>query len=216
MTSKNKLGIIALATLFLLCTVLSSYAEDITVVPANSVPATSAPATTTTSTPDTSNVPTTNVNGSGNSATAIYYLEPTPAAKPKAKPVNKGTFIFDPKALRWYAYDASGKLVRSGRASGGKKYCPDIRRRCTTPVGKFVVYRKGGPGCKSSKYPIHKPGAPMPYCMFFRGGFAIHGSNDVPNYNASHGCIRVTKADAYWLSHSFIQNGTVVIVKPYR
>lgn len=210
--NKNKLGIIALATLFLVCTVASSYADDINVVPANSVPSTTAPTTTSTASP--SSTPTTNVTNSANTPTAVYYLEPTPAAKPKPKPATN-SFVFDPRAHRWYAYDASGQLVRSGRASGGKNYCPDIRSRCRTPVGKFVVYRKGGAGCKSSKFPVHKPGAPMPYCMFFRGGFAIHGSNDVPNRNASHGCIRVTKADAYWLSHNFIHNGTVVIVKPY-
>ena len=35
---------------------------------------------------------------------------------------------------------------------------------------------------------------------YFKGGFAIHGSNGVPAFPASHGCIRVTIQDADWLS----------------
>ncbi len=30
---------------------------------------------------------------------------------------------------------------------------------------------------------------------YFLGGYAIHGSPSVPNYPASHGCIRVTNWD---------------------
>ena len=41
---------------------------------------------------------------------------------------------------------------------------------------QFSVKRKGLPSCVSSKFPLGKGGAPMPYCMFFRGGYAIHGS----------------------------------------
>jgi L,D-transpeptidase catalytic domain len=107
----------------------------------------------------------------------------------------KNLFIFDPQRLRWFAYDQSGILVGSGRASGGRNYCPDIKRRCKTAIGTFHVYRMGGANCESSKYPLGKGGAPMPYCMFFHGGFAIHGSNDLPNRNASHGCIRVDHID---------------------
>lgn len=125
------------------------------------------------------------------------------------------TFIFDPNILSWAAYDADGSLVKTGRASGGRSYCPDIHRGCKTPIGTFAVQSKGGPGCISSKFPIGKGGAPMPYCMYFHGGYAIHGSYEVPNHNASHGCIRVHPEDAEWLSYNFIQPGTKVIVKSY-
>ena len=215
MINKIEFGIIAAAALFLMCTGMNSYADTTVVTTTN----TSATPTTTiaTTTTTTNSVPaaTPSINVGGNSAIGTYYLQPTPATKATPKPASNGTFIFDPRARRWYAYDASGKLVRSGRASGGRNYCPDIHSRCHTPVGRFVVYSKGGPGCKSKKFPIHHPGAPMPYCMFFHGGFAIHGSNEVPNYNASHGCIRVPPSEAYWLSHNFIHTGTVVIVTPY-
>lgn len=125
------------------------------------------------------------------------------------------TFVFDPKALRWYAY-YNGELINSGRASGGRHYCPDIHRPCRTPVGVFQVGHKGGVDCKSSKYPIGRGNAPMPWCMFFRGNYAIHGSWEVPHYNASHGCIRVPPPDARWLNREFMSPGTRVIVEGYR
>ena len=58
-------------------------------------------------------------------------------------------------------------------------------------------------------------GAPMPYCMFFSKYYAIHGSPDVPGYNASHGCIRVKPSAARWLYHNFLKIGSKVIVKSY-
>lgn len=125
------------------------------------------------------------------------------------------TFIFNPRALQWSAVDASGRVIRAGRASGGRKYCPDIRRGCKTPVGTFHVNSMGGAGCKSSRYPLGHGGAAMPYCMFFTKLYAIHGSYEVPNYNASHGCIRVVPSDALWLRNNFIHVGTKVIVRPY-
>jgi lipoprotein-anchoring transpeptidase ErfK/SrfK len=51
--------------------------------------------------------------------------------------------------------------------------------------------------------------------MFFSKHYAIHGSPDVPNRNASHGCIRVKPRDAAWLHRHFIRMGTKVIVKSY-
>lgn len=135
---------------------------------------------------------------------------------PSSRPgTGKRVFIFDPNKLMWAAYSPSGNLVKEGRASGGKGWCSDVKRSCRTPRGKFSVYSKGAPSCKSSKFPLGRGGAPMPYCMFFYKGFAIHGSPDVPNYNASHGCIRVLPSAARWLSHNFIKHGTTVIVKPY-
>ncbi|CAM2891820.1 enhanced entry protein EnhA [Legionella steigerwaltii] len=125
------------------------------------------------------------------------------------------TFVFNPNTLTWKAIDSNGKVVRTGRGSGGRRYCPDIHRGCKTPIGVFTVWSKGGPGCKSTRYPVGKGGSPMPYCMFFTKYYAVHGSYEVPNYNASHGCIRVHPSDAYWLSKNFIRIGTKIVVKPY-
>ncbi len=124
-------------------------------------------------------------------------------------------FIFDPNQRRWMAYNSSGELVGSGKASGGRGFCPDIHRRCKTPIGTFHVYALGGPGCVSTKFPVGRGGAPMPYCMYFHGGFAIHGSYELPNYNASHGCIRIEPSAARWLQENVIGVGTTVVVRPY-
>jgi hypothetical protein len=128
--------------------------------------------------------------------------------------VNPTVFVFDPKRYTWAAY-RDGRLVRSGRASGGANYCKDVGRSCRTPRGKFRVYSLGSEDCKSGKYPKPNGGAAMPHCMFFHGGYAIHGSPHVPLDNASHGCIRVTPKDASWLRKSFIKVGTEVVVRPY-
>lgn len=125
------------------------------------------------------------------------------------------TVVFNPRTHTWKAVSDNGQVVKSGRASGGKSFCKDTGRSCHTPTGVFHVVSKGGPGCKSSRYPVGKGGSPMPYCMFFSKYYAIHGSYDVPNHNASHGCVRVSPRDARWLSANFVKIGTRVVVKPY-
>jgi hypothetical protein len=155
-------------------------------------------------------------------ALSMFSLTPAAlAAEPKTSEVSiiglnyANAVIFSPRTLQWKAGNSNGKVVRSGRASGGRSYCPDIKRSCRTPSGTYRVISEGGPGCRSSRYPVGKGGAPMPYCMFFSKYYAIHGSPDVPNYNASHGCVRVPPADARWLNQNFVTVGTKVIVKPY-
>lgn len=124
-------------------------------------------------------------------------------------------FVYNPRSLQWTAIGDNGKVVRTGHGSGGRSYCPDIHRSCRTPTGTYHVMSKRGADCRSSRYPVGRGGAPMPYCMFFSKYYAIHGSPDVPHRNASHGCIRVPTSDAHWLNHHFINIGTKVVVKPY-
>jgi hypothetical protein len=128
----------------------------------------------------------------------------------------KKVFIYDPKATSWAAYDASGNLIKTGSGSGGKDFCEDVGRPCRTVTGSFNIYSKKGEDCKSSIYPVEtNGGAKMPYCMHFHGGYSIHAAYEVPNYNASHGCIRVLPSAAKWLNQSFLDVGSTVIVKPY-
>jgi len=141
--------------------------------------------------------------------------------EPYREPTNRKVIVFDPKNLAWGAYDEEGVLVNWGAASGGKGWCPDVGRSCRTVVGDYYVFRKQGSECKSTEFPIEEPGAPMPYCMHFYRGYAIHGSSFVPGYNASHGCIRVFEGDARWLNEQFIdlpgsgRRPTTVITMPY-
>ncbi len=134
----------------------------------------------------------------------------------KRQATGKKVFIFDPQATSWAAYDQQGNRIKTGSASGGKDYCPDIGRSCHTVTGTFNVYSKKGMDCQSSIYPIETHGgAKMPYCMHFHQGYSIHAAYEVPNYNASHGCIRVLPSAAKWLNEDFINIGTTVVVKPY-
>ena len=131
-------------------------------------------------------------------------------------PFDRAVIIVDLSDHAFAAYDTFGSLVRWGPISSGQNWCSDVGRGCRTPTGKYYIARKGGPGCASSKYPIPHGGAPMPYCMYFYGGYALHASPSVPGYNASHGCIRLFNKDAEWLNKNFIETGenkTKVIVR---
>ena len=128
---------------------------------------------------------------------------------------DKDLIDIDLSNLTWHAYDVNGALVRSGRVSGGKEFCKDIGKNCETVLGTFTISRKGDENCKSTIYPVGRGGAPMPYCMFFHGGYALHGSNSVPNYNASHGCVRMTPEDAQWLNENFVLEGATKVRTHY-
>lgn len=134
---------------------------------------------------------------------SLLIFIPQPSYALESFNVANNTFIFNPRTLSYKAINSNGKVVKTGRASGG-------RHGRRTPVGSFRVISKRGADCYSSRY--H---ARMPYCMFFKKLYAIHGFSSVPRYNASHGCIRLPVSDAKWLYHNFMHTGTRVIVKPY-
>lgn len=124
-------------------------------------------------------------------------------------------FVFSPRMRQWAAYSAGGELLKTGRANGGSGYCSELGRPCRSPRGWFRVRSKGSASCVSGKFPLGTGGAPMPYCMFFHGGYAIHGSPYIGKNNTSHGCIRVQTAAAQWLSQNFMNIGTRVLILPY-
>lgn len=126
------------------------------------------------------------------------------------------TVLVDPNVHAWGAYE-DGSLIRAGLATAGSDWCPDLGRPCHTHIGQFHVYSLGSPDCKSHIFPIPRGGAPMPYCMFFSSGQALHGSpeGEVIEGNISHGCVRMHVTDAEWLRYNFVNVGTRVIVKPY-
>ena len=126
-----------------------------------------------------------------------------------------GTFEVSPRTQIWKAISADGRVLRTGHASLGRSWCPDTHRACRTPTGHFSIISRQGASCRSTRYPLPNGGAPMPYCMFFTNLYAVHGAYEVPNYNASHGCIRVKPDDARWLYDNFMKVGTRVYVTPY-
>ena len=127
--------------------------------------------------------------------------------------------LVDPKEHFWGAYNARGKLIRWGIATAGADQCTGNDASCRTKIGEFRIYSLGGANCISNKY----DGAAMPYCMYFNGGQALHGSSDIQFDNISHGCVRLHIDDARWLRYRFVSGpalsnhyrGTKVIIKPY-
>lgn len=123
--------------------------------------------------------------------------------------------VVNPRVHAWGAYDSNGSLVKGGMATAGSGWCPDLGRPCRTRSGSFRVMSLGDPDCKSHIFPLPEGGAPMPYCMFFNQGQALHGSNEVVDGNVSHGCVRLHVEDAAWLRYNFVGVGTKVVVEPY-
>lgn len=147
----------------------------------------------------------------------IDPLDIAPMPK-RIEPLGRKVLIINLSLHAFGAYDQYGFLIRWGPVSGGQSWCSDVNRRCRTPTGQFYVFAKKGPGCVSSKYPIGKGGAPMPFCMFFYGGYAMHGSF-LPGYHASHGCVRLFYEDAEWLNKEFInmgRRGTKVLIQSWN
>src|SRR5262245_6980971 len=83
-------------------------------------------------------------------------------------------------------YYRNGKKVLSFHISSGK-------RGWRTPTGSYRIYRKLR-GWHRSRLGL------MWHPAYFTGGYAIHGSRNVPGYPASHGCVRVVMARMAWLT----------------
>ena len=127
------------------------------------------------------------------------------------------TVVVDPNVHAWGAYNREGTLVKAGIATAGGAWCDDINRPCKTNVGTFRIRSLGDGGCYSKIYPKPMGHGLMPYCMYFSGGMALHGSPDgaVVDDNISHGCVRMRISDAEWMRYNFANIGTKVIVRAY-
>ncbi len=73
-----------------------------------------------------------------------------------------------------------------------------------TPVGTFTIQRRIAGERVADLGTLYDP-------MYFYKGWAIHGSNSVPPYPASHGCTRLTRPDALWLWDQ-VPDGTTVVI----
>ena len=88
------------------------------------------------------------------------------------------------------------------------------RRGYRTPVGSYKPY-----SLQRMHYSRLYDDTPMPYSIFFRGGYAIHGTAEIRNLGrpVSHGCVRLSPDNARSLfelvqSHGR-QNTTIEIVR---
>lgn len=102
------------------------------------------------------------------------------------------------------------------RVDGVTQYTWDVstgRSGYATPPGRYQPIRM------HKKYFSKKyDNAPMPYAIFFYGGYAIHGTTDLKRLGrvASHGCVRLDPANAKLLFALVQQNGmenTVIRVR---
>lgn len=88
------------------------------------------------------------------------------------------------------------------------------RKGYVTPTGTFKPTR-----LHEMWYSRKYDNAPMPYSVFFHGGYAVHGTDAVKRLGrpASHGCIRLhpdNAADFYSLVETFgAANTEIVIVR---
>lgn len=136
------------------------------------------------------------------------------------------TIYISQEKLAWGAYDEDGELLWWGPISSGSDNCRGVIGGCSTPTGSYRIIRKQDIDCISTAFPRradgNNGGAEMPFCMHFFRGYALHGSEEVPGYRASHGCIRMFTEDARWLNEEFVDlpgggtRGTRVIIDGVR
>lgn len=90
------------------------------------------------------------------------------------------------------AYEGNRMVLQTHISSG--------RRGKETPSGHYRARSKS-----LMHYSRLYNNAPMPYSVQIAGNYFIHGFHSVPNYPASHGCIRVPISTArdfyYWVDH---------------
>ena len=87
----------------------------------------------------------------------------------------------------------------------GKTFMDDGQESISyTPRGRFLVYDKSV-GWETG------PLGSVYYPNYISGGVAIHGSRNVPNEPASHGCIRIPVFAAREVS-KLLKMGTIVLV----
>jgi hypothetical protein len=87
-----------------------------------------------------------------------------------------------------FLVDAEGKVanILPISSGSGKNFHENgyPETHAVTPCGHLEVFSKASGWKKSPLGEMHNP-------MYIVGGIAIHGSQDVPAYPASHGCIRI-------------------------
>jgi peptidoglycan hydrolase-like protein with peptidoglycan-binding domain len=91
-------------------------------------------------------------------------------------------------------------------SGSGKTYLTKSGHTATalSPVGYYTIQRRIVGERHAELGTLYDP-------QYFYRGWAIHGSNSVPAYPASHGCVRVTRVDAKYLLDA-IHNGTRVYI----
>ena len=125
--------------------------------------------------------------------TAAFLTAATERARASA---DTGTLVEVDKSKQLLFFVVEGRTVwvLNTSTGNGKEYVePDkntpgetITGVSLTPNGLWKVNRERPEGWwEGDLGEIYRP-------KYFRGGVAVHGSNKIPNYPASHGCVRVS------------------------
>jgi len=118
------------------------------------------------------------------------------------KPIVEARVDLSTQRLNLYV---NGEQTETWKISSG-------RGRYATPNGSFSPYRM-----HKMWYSRKYNNAPMPYAVFYDGGYAVHGTNAVSRLGrpASHGCVRLDTRNAkkfYELVRTYGRNRTQVSV----
>jgi hypothetical protein len=107
--------------------------------------------------------------------------------------------------------DLGSQTMRVSNGSGESYTWPvsTARSGFVTPRGVYKPQRLV-PMHYSRKYNM----SPMPHSIFFRGGYAIHGTSEARALGrpASHGCVRLSKANAAALFAMVKREGAVIAI----
>jgi hypothetical protein len=115
-----------------------------------------------------------------------------------AAPADAGVLVQIDKSRQRMTVKVDGKVRHSWAVSTG-------RRGFGTPSGTYYPQRLARRWFSRKYY-----NSPMPYSIFFHGGYAIHGSYEIRRLGgpASHGCVRLHPANAATLFALVQQRGT--------
>ena len=114
-------------------------------------------------------------------------------------------FVVRGGATKWIFNTSTGSgktYTEVNQKDGG-----EITGTAYTPEGRFKVYREYSDGWEKGQLgELYRP-------KYFKGGVAVHGLSSVPNYPASHGCVRVSLAAMDWIwANDIMPRNTVVWV----
>lgn len=119
----------------------------------------------------------------------MWELLDVPIALPYRPELNRVEVDLDKQVL-YLVEDGDVSLVLPISSASGESYRHRSGgwARASTPEGRYTFERKINGWRHAFLGSLYNP-------FYFTGGYAIHGSRSVPNYPASHGCIRVTMWD---------------------
>ncbi|MEA2604473.1 MAG: hypothetical protein QOF89_5465 [Acidobacteriota bacterium] len=120
--------------------------------------------------------------------TRAEYNALSMAAPPRPRQATGAHIEVDIARQVLFLVDADGKVgnILPISSGSGKRFHENgyPETHAVTPCGHLEVFSKGSGWKTSPLGQMHNP-------LYIVGGIAIHGSQDVPAYPASHGCIRI-------------------------